>query len=1209
MDVLGTSHKAHRPSRTKKKNKKNSQSSSKKTAVAKPGAFARRLKLSADRAEKRAPNPTAPLSTSDSSVPRIVAVVGPRGAGKSTVIRNLVRHYTKRNVGKIVGPITVVTGKRKRITFVEVGGDLASMIDVAKVADLVLLVMDAGFGFEMETFEFLNILAAHGMPKVIGVLTHLDNIHDGKQIRKTKKMMKDRIWAEMYDGAKVFYLSGITTTGDYLKREVLNLARFISVAKFPSLRWRVEHSYLLADRVEDITPKSLPSNANRTVVAYGYVRGTAIRAISGGWHIHLAGVGDLVAENVEMLPDPCPTPEMSGEGGEKKRKRKVGQRDRVVYAPMAPEVDGIAYDRDAVYIELPKEQVRFSDRRDLVGDIGEEDEDSDGEGEKMIKSLQNEGNEAVDERLKKAELRLLRGGKRIISEDFDEERSRRRAAFEEGDVESSESEDSKGQSDEESESGNEDNSGSEPASESETEEDLRDQIDVHVDSDRNDTLDSEGGEELADDTAEDDEEIAAKRWKNKMLDNAAKNLRMQVSPSKALAKHIYKKNESGEYIGSKKQREFEDSEPEDGEDNDTFFRVRKRKRPDIRDNEDQILFSDAVLDDLTRLLPQTARDWIGNELLCARLKLKRFGTGQKAGGDHENSGEVDEVDDDNAPIHGDFEDLETDQVHRVSDETQDADGDGGEDDKEENTDIENVEGGSRSSRRRRDRKRYNSESESESEEENEEESEEESSEDDEDRRHDGKSRKALRDETERAPDPRKLEQERMEKIRMEELGGLDAETRIIFEGVLPGNYVRLELQDVPVEFVKYFDPSYPVVIGGLKPTDDEGKTYLRARIRRHRFKRGVLKSADPIVFSVGWRRFQSIPIYDTEDQGGRRRYLKYTPEYLHCNATFWAPSVAPGAGVVMCQSLGRDKKGFRIAGSGVITEMNTNFDVVKKLKLVGEPVKVHKNTAFIKGMFNSELEASKYIGASLRTVSGIRGTIKKAISEGAQKGAMDRDIAKSPSGTFRAGFEDKILLSDIVYLRAWVPVVAPKFCSIATTLLDKERSGDSRALWRMRTVREIRQAKELPIPLNQDSLYSPVERTMPKFAPLKIPKKLEGSLPYASKLKDFARKGIKKPALARKAAVAEERAVVLDPKEKSQQRLLQAVYTIRNHRDMLRKEANQQRLAKKKREIEKETAKHEKSAAERRKRKFALEGAKENRQAKRRKGNDGDDLY
>ena len=36
--------------------------------------------------------------------------------------------------------------------------------------------VDASYGFEMETFEFLNICQAHGMPKIMGVLNHLDLI-------------------------------------------------------------------------------------------------------------------------------------------------------------------------------------------------------------------------------------------------------------------------------------------------------------------------------------------------------------------------------------------------------------------------------------------------------------------------------------------------------------------------------------------------------------------------------------------------------------------------------------------------------------------------------------------------------------------------------------------------------------------------------------------------------------------------------------------------------------------------------------------------------------------------------------------------------------------------------------------------------------------------------------------------------------------------
>jgi ribosome biogenesis protein BMS1 len=89
--------------------------------------------------------------------PIVVAVVGPAGVGKSTLIRSLVKHWTKQNLKETHGPITVVTGKSRRVTLVECPTDLNAMCDLAKIADLVLLVVDGAFGFEMETFEFLNM--------------------------------------------------------------------------------------------------------------------------------------------------------------------------------------------------------------------------------------------------------------------------------------------------------------------------------------------------------------------------------------------------------------------------------------------------------------------------------------------------------------------------------------------------------------------------------------------------------------------------------------------------------------------------------------------------------------------------------------------------------------------------------------------------------------------------------------------------------------------------------------------------------------------------------------------------------------------------------------------------------------------------------------------------------------------------------------------
>jgi len=118
--------------------------------------------------------------------------------GKSTLVRSLVRHYTRQNVNEVQGPITVVSGKRRRLTLIECPNDISSMMDVAKVADLVLLMIDAHYGFEMETFEFLNILQVHGFPKVMGVLSHLDLFKSTKLVARKKKELKQRFWTEIY---------------------------------------------------------------------------------------------------------------------------------------------------------------------------------------------------------------------------------------------------------------------------------------------------------------------------------------------------------------------------------------------------------------------------------------------------------------------------------------------------------------------------------------------------------------------------------------------------------------------------------------------------------------------------------------------------------------------------------------------------------------------------------------------------------------------------------------------------------------------------------------------------------------------------------------------------------------------------------------------------------------------------------------------------
>lgn len=366
-----------------------------------PKAFAIQSVVRAERNFRRKEDITAkkqhiPLvdKTPDEPPPILIAIVGPPKVGKSTLIQNLIKSFTRTNVTNINGPITIVTSKKRRITLIECNNDINSMIDIAKCADLVLLMCDASFGFEMEIFEFLNICQVHGMPKIMGILTHLDTIKNAKTLKRRKKELKHRFWTEVYDGAKLFYLSGIIH-GEYLRNEIKNLGRFISIMKFRPLTWRGAHSYLLADRMEDVTNNEeirLNSKCDRDVILYGYVRGVPMNKEN---MVHVAGLGDLRIHELSALPDPCPFP-----GTEKKR--NLLEKERLLYAPMSG-VGGIVYDKDAVYIEL---QGSHSHRKEVNT-----------EQEEIVQDLIDK-KETFDEQIDNQEFRLFSDGSILKSKEF-----------------------------------------------------------------------------------------------------------------------------------------------------------------------------------------------------------------------------------------------------------------------------------------------------------------------------------------------------------------------------------------------------------------------------------------------------------------------------------------------------------------------------------------------------------------------------------------------------------------------------------------------------------------------------------------------------------------------------------------------------------------------------------------------------------------------
>lgn len=1135
-------------------------------SVANIGRTQRTIQRNLDRSQKKEYVPLTDRRSIDpnESPPALVVVMGPKGVGKSTLIRSLVKLYTNHNLTTVTGPITVVTSKHKRITLLECpSDDTAAMLDCAKIADLVLLCVDAKFGFEMETFEFLNVLQTHGFPKVMGVFTHLDQFSTAKNLRKTKKLLKQRFWTEIYEGAKMFYFSGVIN-GKYLKNECKQLTLFISRVKFRPLTWRNTHPYVLVDRHEDIThPNETDKNpdCDRSVTFYGWVRGSHMKK---GTKVHLIGVGDYNMAEMSPLTDPCPIPD--------KEQKTLKKKDNLLFAPLS-NVGAVSFDKDAIYIDIGR--ANYTNKGDIQGNEDNDDEelpDAEYDPEEpagMLKGLQDV-DAAVDERMERSTLRLFKGSKAVEAgsdgdSDSDEEvptiSTDSMVPYRSRGEQTSEGKQAGEDSDSESEGGSDD-------SDSDDDDDDGNNGDKDLDEDNDYSDSDEDSEDSDSDDDEDGENSTPKEgssnnsssWKTGIADRAVQSFLERKGSMVNLQELIYGVDKSKVVTDDD---DGDDGDKSDSEDDD-FFKIKKSTRDASNaSNSKNEMRANSLLgeEDSSRLIAGereklSMEAWLeeGGDSLIESIRDK-FVTGKWDKG---------EGDGDNEEAFDDFADLETGEKFGPNGEVLSSD------EEEDDEDSDDESGDPTEGMTDEEIRAYHAEKKM---------KQKKGFDNDYDDEKKSKGMGEMKDDDAENEYLETLKRQKEEKMKRnhEEFGTEGERSRLRHEGFRQGIYCRIRIDGIPASFLNNYNPEQPLVIGGLTPQENN-LGFVRCRFKKHRWHKKILKCNDPLVFSIGWRRFQSIPTFSTEDENGRHRYLKYTPEHMHCYATFYGPQAPPNTGILAIQRMSENISGFRIAATGVVLELNANFPVVKKLKLVGTPTKIYKNTAFITGMFNSDLEVSRFEGASIKTVSGIRGQVKKAIREG-------------QPGSFRATFEDKIIRSDIVFCRTWMPVKMKEYYNPVTNhLSSKGTSG----WYGMRNKALMQLETGTPIEVNPDSIYKPIERPERKFRKLRVSKKVEEGLPFASKPKDDPKK--------RKGGYLAKRAVVMESSEKKKFTFLQAVNTIRNEKVKVRKEKKREsNLEKAKKNAKKDVA-IDAARKVNLKRRYRAEGKKEKfQEAKRAK--------
>jgi ribosome biogenesis protein BMS1 len=627
------------------------------------------------------------------------------------------------------------------------------MIDTAKTADLTLLLIDASFGFEMETMEYLNILSSHGMTRIFGILTHLDLIKKVATVRAVKKRLKHRFWTEIYDGAKLFYLSGVLN-GRYPDREILNLSRFISVLKFRPLRWKMSHSYVLADRMEELTPPQDIENdplCDRTITLYGYLRGTNFSANQP--RVHIPGVGDFTVSQVTGLIDPCPAPsavarERGTEGGKIKR-RSLNDKQKLIYAPMS-DVGGVMFDKDAVYITVPEKQ-SFTRREG-----SEEDDEETGVGERLVMRLQESRNGLGGT---EKGLRLFSGSEEITKlpqETINGDTGRKERRRPTGRLDSAALEELDDVDDDDEEDGDDD----------------FDDVPDDDDSDAEDArLPGDSSEDEEEDLAfaesdsdmgepDSDQDLPSSlRWKENLSEKASAlysgtrriDLNRLIYGDSSIENIVRTWREYTKVIESEEEEEnIED------EDDDNFFKKAVDEGQSLTDGS------------MPQYSLQRLSEW-KNEEKIQSLK-NRFVT----------SDILQEGEDQEAETYGDFEDLEeTGETEPVQVENP-----------EEPLNLE-AERAANAKRKQELRLRF----------------------EEAETNPDNSDSEDNKEET--WGDQQKAKIQKQLDINKREFEGLDPESRVKVEGYLPGTYVRMVLHGIPCEFVERFDPRFPIILGGL----------------------------------------------------------------------------------------------------------------------------------------------------------------------------------------------------------------------------------------------------------------------------------------------------------------------------------------------------------------------------------------------------------
>jgi len=526
----------------------------------------------------------------------------------------------------------------------------------------------------------------------------------------------------------------------------------------------------------------------------------------------------------------------------------------LLFAPLS-NVGAVSFDKDAVYIDIGRANYTKKEYLGIEKEVqnsGEEDSGDEPEYDAdapagLLKSLQDIKS-GVDEKMEHSTLRIFKGSKAVRAgsdDSSDDEDSDEDVAMKEGrpsfDLEKltkpfrSRNADGSSDGDDDDDDDNSDNVSGDDSSDDD------DLSDASVDESDGDGYDS-------DDNPASSRQETGSLWKNNLAERAAQSFLGRESSTVNLQELIYGSSRSATVVSDEGEDEDRPDAADSDESDDEFFKVRgDEKKKGSSESGTAKLHDTSMLgeEDSSRMLSDgivnfDVSPWLEEGDDCRMESIRdKFVTGKWTSS--ENEGEE---------AFGEFEDFETGEKFGPQHDALSEDDSDDEDRTAGMTDDEIR--AYHAEKKAKQKSNFDEEF-------------------DEEKKMLGGAIGA-NDESAENEYMESLKREKDARLRRneDEFGEAGERARLAHEGFRQGLYCRIRIDNIPADFISSFDPNNPLVLGGLTP-QETNLGLVRCRFKKHRWHKRILKCNDALVFSMGWCRFQSVPVFSTEDQNGRHR--------------------------------------------------------------------------------------------------------------------------------------------------------------------------------------------------------------------------------------------------------------------------------------------------------------------------------------------------